>query len=420
MELQEILGCLGNVEKLNALPLSTLKAAAKKYPYISQLKELMIKKEITSEGLKDYLLSTTDHTPSTELKSALELNESDPSLLIRIVKKERNTAKQKGKKILNLKKDKINPLESKLTLVKPDSKKTKPVESTKPVKEEKEATSTQPVTRTKKDTVTAKSEIPRTAKKTSPRRSTRATQKKSNTISSKRKILTNVAPTPKKRAYVRKSDAAKLIQVSPINPPLPDWKDILSKVEIKTTASTRPKSPKAKTTKAIKSTRKSVPAKTVATKTSVPKKSTAVKKEVKNNTSTSTSASNLDKEVNTKKKVANKGNSKNKNKLSPKKKSPISSKKARLKFSEWLSEKSKKTKAKTKKKASKTKPKNALKRLVKSSVVKKEEIATVTLAKLYSKQGHNKKAIKVYERLRLLNPEKSSFFASKIRKLKQK
>ena len=382
MELQEILGCLGNVEKLDALPLSTLKAAAKKYPYISQLKELLIKKELSPEGLKDYLISSTDHTPSTELKSALELNESDPSLLIRIVKKAPKTAKKTGKKILNLKKDRINPLESKLSLVKPDSKKTQPVDTTKALKEVKA------------------------------------------TPTAKAKSQTKAAPAVKKRAYVRKSQAAKILQVSPINPPLPDWKDILSKVEIKTTAISSPKLPKTKNTRSRKNTKGSATIKTVAAKT--PKtttqvvKDTPVKKEIKKNSSYSSLASSQNKKIKAEKKVANTTSSTDKKKLSSKKKAPISSKKERLKFSEWLSEKSKKTKSKTKKKSSKTKPKNSLKRLVKSSVVKKEEIATATLAKLYTKQGHYKKAIKVYERLRLLNPEKSSFFASKIRKLKQK
>ena len=412
MELQEILGCLGNVEKLDALPLSTLKAAAKKYPYISQLKELLIKKELSPEGLKEYLISSTDHTPSTELKSALELNESDTSLLIRIVKKAPKTAKKTGKKILNLKKDRINPLESKLSLVKPDSKKTQPVDTTKAVKEVKA-------------TPTAKAKSQTTAKKTNTTKSTLSTQKKSITAGSKKtQIQTKAAPRVKKRAYVRKSQAAKILQVSPINPPLPDWKDILSKVEIKTTAISSPKLPKTKNTRSRKNTKGSATIKTVAAKT--PKtttqvvKDTPVKKEIKKNSSYSSLASSQNKKIKAEKKVANTTSSTDKKKLSSKKKAPISSKKERLKFSEWLSEKSKKTKSKTKKKSSKTKPKTSLKQLVKSSVVKKEEIATATLAKLYTKQGHYKKAIKVYERLRLLNPEKSSFFASKIRKLKQK
>lgn len=47
-------------------------------------------------------------------------------------------------------------------------------------------------------------------------------------------------------------------------------------------------------------------------------------------------------------------------------------------------------------------------------------VATETLAKLLAKQGQYAKAIKVYEQLSLVNPEKSISFAATIQELKQK
>lgn len=58
--------------------------------------------------------------------------------------------------------------------------------------------------------------------------------------------------------------------------------------------------------------------------------------------------------------------------------------------------------------------------LGKISLVDNEEFVTETLASVYAAQGNLEKAIRIYERLILKNPEKSTFFASRIRFLKDK
>jgi len=64
--------------------------------------------------------------------------------------------------------------------------------------------------------------------------------------------------------------------------------------------------------------------------------------------------------------------------------------------------------------------KSELKKKINDSTKANKKIASKSLAKLYTKKGHYKKAIKVYEELSLKNPKKSSFFAAQIEKLKNR
>jgi hypothetical protein len=58
--------------------------------------------------------------------------------------------------------------------------------------------------------------------------------------------------------------------------------------------------------------------------------------------------------------------------------------------------------------------------LARKSVEEKDDIVSETLAGILARQGHSQKAIQMYEKLSLIFPEKSSFFAQKIELLKRK
>lgn len=53
------------------------------------------------------------------------------------------------------------------------------------------------------------------------------------------------------------------------------------------------------------------------------------------------------------------------------------------------------------------------------SVTPDEDMVTETLAKIHLKQGNILKAIKIYEKLSLIYPNKMTYFASQIDKIKQ-
>lgn len=56
--------------------------------------------------------------------------------------------------------------------------------------------------------------------------------------------------------------------------------------------------------------------------------------------------------------------------------------------------------------------------MAKQSVEEDEDLVTETLAKLYYKQGHYRKAIRAYEKLCLIYPHKMAYFADLIQKIK--
>jgi hypothetical protein len=84
--------------------------------------------------------------------------------------------------------------------------------------------------------------------------------------------------------------------------------------------------------------------------------------------------------------------------------------------------KAKKAKKKAKKERKKKEKarKKRLKELLNSSTEIGDEIASETLAKLLAHQGHTERAIEMYEKLILLFPKKSSYFAEIIENLEEK
>ena len=80
-----------------------------------------------------------------------------------------------------------------------------------------------------------------------------------------------------------------------------------------------------------------------------------------------------------------------------------------------------KKKKKEEKKAKKAKAiKKAVLKAAEESVKKRDVIISETLADLLAGQGYDKRAKKMYKQLSLIFPEKSSYFAAKIKKLKKK
>lgn len=68
----------------------------------------------------------------------------------------------------------------------------------------------------------------------------------------------------------------------------------------------------------------------------------------------------------------------------------------------------------------KNQQRDRIKEIVRKSVSPQQETASETLAKLLAHQGQYAQAIKMYQQLSLLNPEKSAKFAARIKDLKEK
>jgi hypothetical protein len=54
-----------------------------------------------------------------------------------------------------------------------------------------------------------------------------------------------------------------------------------------------------------------------------------------------------------------------------------------------------------------------------NSISRKDELVSESLAEVYAKQGKKEKAIDMYQKLSLLNPEKNTYFAAKIQNLQK-
>jgi hypothetical protein len=66
----------------------------------------------------------------------------------------------------------------------------------------------------------------------------------------------------------------------------------------------------------------------------------------------------------------------------------------------------------------KKKKKSQLKEIIENSIQFEGGLVSETFAGLLAQQGHNERAIEMYEKLILIKPEKSSYFASRIKELK--
>jgi hypothetical protein len=201
----------------------------------------------------------------------------------------------------------------------------------------------------------------------------------------------------------------------------------MSVIKIKDKAKKQPKN-KAKKTTSPKEKKKKEEAKKPKKEVIAPEIKATKKKKKKTKTST-TKANDKKAKAPSLKKEKTKSPKSNK---SAKAKNKNNSKKQTEKlddYTEWLNSlnkeeniskppKNKKAKViKSKKKATK---KTELKKKISQSVKANDKIASKSLAKLYEKEGHYKKAIKVYKELSLKNPRKSSFFAAQIEKIKDK